>query len=523
MKYLVVVFVMSVLAFVSCGRYDYPAQLVKVDSLCDVCPDSAVAMLKAMEGQCAGFSSDAKWYYRLLGLKAHCKAYSGFSEKDTAEANAVLAHYVDGGDRRLLPLAYYYAGCAVRDVGKAPMAIDYFRQAMETMPDTTDLELRSILNFRTGFLLLDQGIYDPAIAYFKESLRLEGLRKDTAMMAYCHEKLAFAYCNKGVTDSALYYYGKANQCAVDLEDSMLEREMTAAMASYYISLEDYGKADSCLTPYFHCLDSVTRMSSYSMASKICYESRDYDSVIYLCNELLKEGNLYQKQSASRILFKTYSDINENAEASKYLDMFVGFTDTIDRITATEVVARMNASYNYNQFKLENAELKTERSYYIMVCMALFSLAVSFVIWGVFSYRRSKERMSNLEEARRNMQQQSDSYIRANNARIEKLQRQLDAALQENESLAVQLTTQKNLLELQTEMALSRQQMAESKRRRIVDSEIYKRIVEIIDVGGVLVDADWAAIEALVIAIVPNFKTTLYGIYSLSRQESVCVC
>lgn len=96
MKYLVVVFVMSVLAFVSCGRYDYPAQLVKVDSLCDVCPDSAVAMLKAMEGQCAGFSSDAKWYYRLLGLKAHCKAYSGFSEKDTAEANAVLAHYVDG-------------------------------------------------------------------------------------------------------------------------------------------------------------------------------------------------------------------------------------------------------------------------------------------------------------------------------------------------------------------------------------------------------------------------------------------
>lgn len=191
-------------ALFSCGRPGYPPGLVAADSLSEVNPDSAMAVLGSVERGLKAMDDDALWYYRLLRLKVRGKAYEAFSRADSTEVFAVLDHYRRRGDRHLLPQAYYYAGCVVRDIGNAPMAIDLFQQGMDAMADTTDLKLRSILNFQTGFLLFEQGVYAPAVNYFKESLRLERLRKDTAMMAYCYEKLAYTYEDDGVCDSALH-------------------------------------------------------------------------------------------------------------------------------------------------------------------------------------------------------------------------------------------------------------------------------------------------------------------------------
>lgn len=218
MRFLFLISLLSVFAFFSCGRPDYPSQLVTIDSLSEIRPDSARLLLRHVDSRSAGFDDDAQWYYRLLQMKVRVKSYGMFGAADKAKAAAVLEHYRHGGDRHLLPEAYYYAGCVARDNGNAPMAIDFFQQAMASLPDTTDLKMRSILNFQTGFLLLYQGVYDPAIDYFRESLRLEQLRKDTAMVAFCFEKLAYTYRDKGVNDSALFYFEKAHQCAKAMGD-----------------------------------------------------------------------------------------------------------------------------------------------------------------------------------------------------------------------------------------------------------------------------------------------------------------
>ena len=242
------IFILAAALF-SCGRPGYPPGLVAADSLSEVSPDSAMAVLGSVERGLKAMDDDALWYYRLLRLKVRGKAYEAFSRADSTEAFAVLDHYRGRGDRHLLPQAYYYAGCVVRDIGNAPMAIDLFQQGMDAMAGTTDLKLRSILNFQTGFLLFEQGVYAPAVNYFKELLRLERLRKDTAMMAYCYEKLAYTYEDGGVCDSALYYHRLAILCAKDSRDSVLYKRMVASMASYYVKSGMYGQADSCLAKY----------------------------------------------------------------------------------------------------------------------------------------------------------------------------------------------------------------------------------------------------------------------------------
>lgn len=88
-------------ALFSCGRPDYPTELLSVDSLSEVRPDSAKAVLGRVGQGLEAFDDDARWYYRLLRLKVRGKAYDAFSAADSAEAFDVLAHYRGGGDSAL--------------------------------------------------------------------------------------------------------------------------------------------------------------------------------------------------------------------------------------------------------------------------------------------------------------------------------------------------------------------------------------------------------------------------------------
>lgn len=308
-------------------------------------PDSAKAVLGRVGQGLEAFDDDARWYYRLLRLKVRGKAYDAFSAADSAEAFDVLAHYRGGGDSRLLPQAYYYAGCVARDMGNAPMAIDLFQEGMDAMRDTADLKLRSILNFRTGFLLLNQGVYDHAIPYFRESLRLESLRKDTAMMAFCYEKLAFVYRDKGEGDSALCYFDRAIRCAKSLRDSVLVNGFVASLASYYISVKDYRKVDSCLAPYVSHVNVVDKIPIYGMMAVVCMNTGRYEEGYLYCAEMLSEGTILSKQNACRLILLYYSHHGDMASVSKYVSLLSEYTDSLDKVTAKDVVARMNASYN----------------------------------------------------------------------------------------------------------------------------------------------------------------------------------
>lgn len=86
-------------ALLSCGSPDYPPELVAVDSLSEVSPDSARVMLGSVGRGLKAMDDDAMWYYRLLRLKVRGKAYESFTRADSAEAFAVLDHYRVRGDR----------------------------------------------------------------------------------------------------------------------------------------------------------------------------------------------------------------------------------------------------------------------------------------------------------------------------------------------------------------------------------------------------------------------------------------
>lgn len=522
MRHLLVILFVSALALLSCGRPDYPAELLAADSLSGVRPDSAKAVLGRVGHGLDAFDDAARWYYRLLRLKVRGKAYDVFTAADSAEAFDILAHYRSGGDSRLLPQAYYYAGCVVRDMGNAPMAIDLFQQGMDAMQDTTDLELRSILNFRIGFLLLDQGVYDHAIPYFRESLRLESLRKDTAMMAFCHEKLAFVYRDKGERDSALCYFDRAIRCANALGDSTFANGFVASLASYYISVKDYRKADSCLAPYLPYVDAVDKIPIYGMMAVVCMNTGRYDEGYSYCSAMLGEGSILSKQNACRMLLLYYSHYGDIENVSKYVSLLSEYTDSLDKVTARDVVARMNTSYNYNFYRVENAELKAEKARSFGIIWAL-GLAVIMIMWLYLrhvrvSHRRAEERELRWASLQHDMQEMSDASIKEKEEKISMLEVLLKEAKEQSEEQLSQLIQQKRQLELLVSMANKKREMSDAIRKQIVNSKVYANVHKMARENRIMTYADWEEVDSFVKELMPNFKNGLYSISDISEQD-----
>ena len=84
---------------------------------------------------------------------------------------------------------------------------------------------------------------------------------------------------------------------------------------------------------------------------------------------------------------------------------------------------MNASYNYNKYVAENAELKVERMYYILCVFVVIILSSAIFVRGLYVYKMNNRRLKVLEDARLNMQRQSEAYISENNAKLVELEHQ----------------------------------------------------------------------------------------------------
>ena len=159
----------------SCGGHHYPTSLLTADSLTEVNPDSAVALLRQLRPQMQRERKAVRMYHRLLTVKATDKA-----DQLQPVADAILPivkYYESRGDKRLLPTAYYYAGRIYYELHDAPQALDYFQKAAEVAGE--DYGLQSKIYSQMGYLMMIQGLYAEMVKAYHEAYKYSQLSKDT--------------------------------------------------------------------------------------------------------------------------------------------------------------------------------------------------------------------------------------------------------------------------------------------------------------------------------------------------------
>ena len=94
---------------------------------------SPIALLEALKADSPQWDKATQMYHSLLTVKARDKAF--ITHTSDSLMLSVLNYYEHGGDKQLLPEAYYYMGSTYRDMNDAPRALEYYQKALEVLPE----------------------------------------------------------------------------------------------------------------------------------------------------------------------------------------------------------------------------------------------------------------------------------------------------------------------------------------------------------------------------------------------------
>ena len=392
MKKVLLPIIALLLLICSCHRRPvYPSQLLEADSLCSVQPDSAIALLEELKAENAQWDKATQMYHNLLTVKAHDKAF--ITHTSDSMMLQVLSYYEHGGDKQLLPEAYYYMGSTYRDLNDAPRALEYYQKALEVMPEGAS-PLRRYVNNQMGWLFYRQKLYDEALSHYQQSFSNDSILGDKAEMASDLVNIGTIYNNKNMYPASLERYKLARELVVDKSNNTIIDEIDTQIAGLLVMLGEYEEAKFAIkSPLSHV--DLSTLNVYSIAADIYYKLGLVDTASLYYNKVLEIGNIYGKRAANEHLGMIALQENRVEGASQYLTQFRILTDSIQRITATETVAQMNSLYNY-QLHIEKANKaivgQKNAQLLVLLLSLLLLLLVAFVVllYMRFTFRHKQK-------------------------------------------------------------------------------------------------------------------------------------
>lgn len=524
MKHIYGILILIVFTILSCVRHSYPSLLVTADSLCNVCPDSALHMLNSMKDSSRAMDEDARWYYRLLCVKAADKAY--IKHTSPKEINEILNHYENGGDNRLLPEAYFYAGSVYRDLNDAPQAVEYFQKALEYVPDK-DLRMKSRIYNQIGQVFISQGLTDMAVSAYKEAYKKDALLKDTANMIYSLRDIGYAYNKKAEDDSCEQVFRQALVLAQDKGDKELERDIQGQIAGIYVERGKYREALMILDKYNILAGNKDKSANLYIAAAAYMGIRNYDLAKECCDSLRMYGNIHAKRVAYKHLMEICSKKKEYEKISAYANKYEEYCDSVERVGAQEAVANIHALFNYNLRTKEIASLKEKRARNIIIftsVISILALCTCLVLYILYKTIRRNERQKELfHRLRRYQYEMSQDYRKENLAEIHRLEQQISTFKDKNHELVIMLEEQRTLLIAANKKSETDYNDKISSMQRIYDTAIYKSVLNKARTDNPLSDIEWEELDVVINNNIKDFRKRLYDICKMSSHEyNICM-
>lgn len=521
------------LAFASCtgrgGRY--MAALERTDSIADAEPRRALGMLDSLAPLLGEATEAERNLGSLIRVKAEDKAF--IPHKTDTLMLRLVSYYETDGDKRWLPMAYYYAGRVYRDINDNMRALPYFEKTAE-LADSTDY-LRYKAYSQMGYIFLYQGLYCKGFDAFRRSYIYNKVKGNKASQAYALCGMANCLQRNDNEAKVMPYFDRAYKLAKEVDDKSLKAEIIGQIAYCYYKLGQYHKAEQSIIIALNGADSINQRAIYATASDIYNALGKEEKALKLNKKLYAINDVYAKQSSSKWLGHYYLK-HDLAKASFYLDEFEKYTDSIQVIKQTESVAKIDAMYNYSQRANENARLKNEireRNHTIKITLAL-AFVIIFALTTVMLYinrkRQEESRKLRNEQLFRTLEhEQSKEFVEENNKKIRDLKQRLANSADENEALVFALKTKEEQLKNQNKVARIIEHNRALAKAGLENSDICNKIFTILNDDSIK-DADkklpreyWRQLDEEVNSHYDKFRERILDLCHVSTLEyHVCL-
>ena len=389
------------------GLRRYDARLVRADSLMQPDPDSALAIVSALDS----LAGDANLAYRdLLLTQARYKCYVDITAGDDSAITRAMAWYrAHGGEREKLTRAYLYKGAVMQELGHVDSAMYYYKTA-EISADPKDYVNLGQINTRIGALYNDY-YADLQICYekYKEALHYHQLTGNLPLQL--NSMLKMASCSgimhKEDTEQLL---NQATGLAVELNDSLCYyqcQELLCRQLSYGGKSVTRAKqiAMHCLNDY---RDYVNHDLLLDLADIYAYSGMPDSARYYLdlVNENASMNNLEQVKTRKYLTLSNISKQEGNIALSAHYDMLSH--QVSDSVSNDKQKYQIQQIENENNFEQTENRVRTIHNLHWQVRGIIASAILALLLFAIYHYRREnyiKSLAEELQHARINRHEQ----------------------------------------------------------------------------------------------------------------------
>lgn len=507
----------------ACHRKPYPAILQAADTLTYIHPDSACNLLERLKDSILTEPQSTQMYYQLLSIKARDKAY--ITHTSDSLIQQVLRYYEKKNDKRHLPEAYYYGGRVYSDLGDAPQALGYYQKAAELLEGGTDYKLLKVIYSQMGELFLYQDVYEEAMNAFRKAYQYQAYIND-------YNGIIISLCNIGTTftaynnaDSALYYYQKAYECAEKYKNKKINK-VKHLLASLYMQLEKFDSAQVLLQSITDP-SPLNQSAIYSITAKLYQKTNHLDLATFYYQQLLSYKDVYAQQAAHRGLAEIAQERSDCEAVMKHIKQYTFWTDSIQQLTASESLRKMQSLYNYQLKEKENITLRNDkqRKEWQLVCaiLALSLLSIFFIIYIKYNKRKKLHLKAQMEKLKEEQYRKSNLFIEENKQKIKELEQDLLLSNKNNDAMRKLILAQKEqILRMNSKIEADQEEQALAEIA-FHQSEIYSKFIDAANNDKMANAQDWEVLRIEINRYYKDFTARLQAIYPVSDIEmKICL-
>ena len=432
----------------------------------------------------------------------------------TGGLDSLLLEAADYYDRHGTPneqmRAHYLLGCAYRDMGEAPQALQCYQDAVDcadTLASDCDYRRLARVCGQMAFVFYQQGLFREQLKYGRLSAKYAWEGKDTLAFLMSKEQDFLAYNGLGLIDSAIM---AIEDVAQKYQDCGMKQNSAISLGLAIKPLIDkgnYNKARMYMEIYesksgrFDSLGNIVagREIYYGVKGFYYLYTNKYDSAEYFFLKELRDGKDFNNQDAgAKGLAELYHRLHYPDSVVKYSMYAYAMSDSIYARRTTKEVKRIQSMYDYTRHQriaYQEQEKANQFAKIIWICVGIIIVTslLTFIIIRELTNKKKEVEKKFMQSQFVLEQAQSDIARLLYNAEANR-----ELISEKEQIIREQETIMKSLLQRDT----NSKSLADS---RLKESAIYGRFEQLSVVGQKPTNVEWKQIEEQLFKCFPGFK------------------
>lgn len=437
-----------------------------------------------------------------------------------------VEYFYEHGSANEQVRAYYLLGCAYRDMGEAPQALEYYQKAVENADTTqSDCDYRRLakVHAQMANLFYQQQLPYEQLAELELQQRCAYLAKNylSAINAIEHKAGVYELLNQidsviQIKQSVYQLYkqhGYEKEAALSvgpLIDKLVTKERLTEAKQYidiYEKETGFGKS--------HIIEK-RRATYYYIKGKYYLALEKLDSARFLFQKLLDPSlDNDQREAGYRGLYLLNKKTGQKDSLAKYADLCYQLNDASYASETTQKMQQMQALYNYSRSQKEASIMKERADRNKLMLMTAVTVLALIVALGIYIYQKKRRETEKLQTQYENAK-----------ANLEKARKEQKRMEEENSSLLEEKNNDIRIYEQQIREYEAKLKIEKKKvtNKELMETPIYHRLnylrthtMEKIEKN------DWKELRKMIDEKIPDFYSEMHAHNTKLQQRDYDLC